>query len=173
MSYTFLDAMKVDKFYAKSTRYISSELEKIKYLHLKYDDFQRVYDIKSKEKDLTYYLNALEKRPTGLRLVLTFLLGISFLQLSSVLYVAFDQSYLNSRQVTILVISFLLVLISLGILIFEYKKFQNNKFRALKLFLIVKHHNYQAIIEERSSKLNPRPKYKKDSPMDYIFGEDE
>lgn len=173
MSYIFLDAMKVDRFYAKSSRYLSNELNKIKDLHLKYDDFQKVYDIESKERDLTYYLNALEKRPTWLRVVLAFVLGISFMQLSSAIYVAFDQGYLSSRQVNILVISFLLVLVSLGILIFEYKKFQDNKFRALKLFLTVKHHNHQAIIEERNSKLNPRPKYKKGSPMDYIFGEDE
>lgn len=172
MSYIFLDAMRVDRFYEKSTRYLSIELKRIKDLNLKYDDFQKTYDIECHEKKLKNYLDTLEKRPTWLRVFLAVVLFISFMQLSSAVYVAFDQGYLNSRQVNILSFSFLLVIFSLAVLILEYKKFQSNKFNALKLLLIVKHHNHQAILEERSEKLNPKIKRQDGSAMDYLFGED-
>lgn len=173
MDYVFLDSIKVDRYYEKCIRYLSSELKKINDLGLKYSNHNEIKDIEFQEKNLVLYLDILEKRPTWLRVIFSLVLFGSFMQLSSGIYVAFDQGYLNSRQVNIITISFLLTIASFAYLFYEYRKFQENKLKALKVFLIVRHHNYQKIIDEREAKLNPRPKYKKGSPMDYLFGEDE
>lgn len=172
MSYIFLDALRTEKFYKNSGRYIQNELNKIKDLNLIYNDIHKVYDISTSEKILKHYLDKLENRSVWLRSISVIVLLISFIQFLVVIYIAFELSNLNVDQTNLLLVSFSLVAINSVYLSWEYKKFQNNKHEALKLFLMVKSHNYQLIINEREAKLNPRIKYKEGSPMDLLFGED-
>ena len=62
MSYIFLDALKTEKIYFKSRKYISIELDKIKNLNLKYDEKHREFNIEIKETLLKTYLDKMENR---------------------------------------------------------------------------------------------------------------
>lgn len=173
MDYIFLDALKTEKFYKKSSHYLSYELVKIRDMKLIYNDIHKAYDIDLYEKKLISILDKLEGRKTWIRILLSIISFFAVLQFFSVIYVAFIQNYLNSDQVNLMVLSAIISTVSISALVFEHQKFKKNKYEALKLFLIVKNHNHLAIIKEREAALNPRMSYKKGSPMDYIFGSDD
>lgn len=173
MSYVFLDALKTEKHYFKSRRYISIELDKIKKLNLKYDETHREFDIEIKETLLKTYLDKMENRKDWIRYILSVSSFLALLQALSVVYVGFIQNYLNSNQIYLLVFSILFFAICAGVVLLESRIFHNNKAEALKLYLIIKNHNYEEIIKERDAVLNPKANYEKGSPMDYLFGSDD
>lgn len=172
MGYIFLGALRTDKHYKRADRYITSELNKIKDLKLKYNEIHKVYDVEFTERSLIYYLDKLEGRGDWIRGLLIFISLLTLMQFVIMIYAAFDQKYLNSNQAKLLVMSFTVFVSSTTYLIWEYKKFQRNKYEALKLFLMVDHHNHKKIIEEEEAKWNPKVKYTKGSPLDFLFGED-
>ncbi|NAS08125.1 hypothetical protein [Acinetobacter haemolyticus] len=173
MSYIFLWSMKTEKYYEKAGRYITSELNKINDLKLHYNEIHKIHDIDSHEQNLKYYLDKLENRSDWIRGVLILILFVTLMQLVVVIYVAFDQKYLNSSQVSLLATSFILFISNSFYLLWEYRNFQKNKYEALKLFLMVRQHNFKKISDEQEAKLNPKRKYEKNSPMDYIIGNDD
>ena len=173
MSYIFLWAMKTEKYYGRASRYITSELNKINDLKLYYNEIHKVHDIDSHERNLKYYLDKLESRSDWIRGILIFISLITLMQFIIVIYAAFDQKYLSSSQTNLLVTSFIIFLSSSFYLLWEYKNFQKNKYEALKLCLMVRQHNFKKIRDEHEAKLNPKQKYEKGSPMDYLFGDDD
>lgn len=173
MDYIFFNALRTDKIYRKSNQYLLPKLNEINDLQLIYEEKHKITDISFKEKQLIYFLDKLEDRKTWLRVLLYLISFLSTIQFVSVIYVAFIQTYLNSDQVNLLVMSAIISILSIGALFLEHRKFQKNKYEALKLFLIVKNHNYLEIIKEREAVLNPRVSYEKGTPMDYIFGSDD
>ncbi|MBI1450406.1 hypothetical protein IL972_00440 [Acinetobacter sp. FL51] len=173
MSYIFLWAIKTEKYYEKAGRYIALELNKINDLKLHYNEIHKVHDIDCHERSLTYYLDKLESRSDWVRGILIFISLITLMQFIVVIYAAFDQKYLSSSQTNLLVTSFIIFLSSSFYLLWEYKNFQKNKYEALKLFLMVRQHNFKKIRDEHEAKLHPKRKYEKGSPMDYLFGDDD
>lgn len=173
MSYIFLDALKTEKIYFKSRKYISIELDKIKNLNLKYDEKHREFNIEIKETLLKTYLDKMENRKYWIRYILSVSSFLALLQTLSVVYVGFIQSYLNSSQIYLLVFSILFFVTCASALLLESRIFHKNKAEALKLYLIIKNHNYEKIIEERNAALNPIINYEKGSPIDYLFGNDD
>ena len=173
MSYIFLWAMKTEKYYGRAGRYITSELNKINDLKLNYNEIHKVHDIDFYERNLKYHLDKLESRSDWVRGILIFISLITLMQFIVVIYAAFDQNYLNSSQTNLLVSSFIIFLSSSCYLLWEYSNFQKNKYEALKLFLMVRQHNFKKIRDEHEAKLYPEQKYEKGSSMDHLFGDDD
>lgn len=173
MDYIFLNALKVDKPYIKAQKFISDELKKLEDFQLEYSERHCVTDIAFKESVLLSYLQKLENRHEILKLIACIILFISFMQMVVCIYFSFDQGGLNSHQSNLLTASFAIVLATTSYLLYEDRKFKETKNKALKLFLVVRNHNYEKILKEREEKLNPRQSYPKGSPMDYLFGDDD
>lgn len=173
MSYIFLWAMRTEKYHKRASRYITSELNKINDLKLHYNEIHKINDIDFYERNLKYYLDKLENRSDWIRGVLILISLVTLMQFVVVVYAAFDQKYLNSSQTNLLATSFMIFISSSFYLLWEYKSFQKNKYEALKLFLMVRQHNFKKIRDEHEAKLNPKRKYEKGSVMDFMFGEDD
>ena len=173
MDYIFLNTLKVDKPYLKASRYIIGELDKLDKFQLEYIEKHKASNLELKENLLRLYLQKLENRLDVPRAILGLILFISFIQLSVCVYFAFTWGGLNSHQANVITISFLLVIISSLLLAIEFKRFKENINEALRLFLIIRHHNSQKIIDERNKKIDFKVAYKKGSPMDILFGGDE
>lgn len=173
MSFIFLWAMRTERYYKKASRYITSELNKIDNLKLHYNEIHKVHDIDTCERELTYYLDKLENRSDWIRGLLILISLVTLMQFVVVIYAAFDQKYLNSSQANLLVTSFIIFISSSFYLLWEYKNFQRNKYEALKLFLMVRQHNFKKIRDEHEAKLNPKREYEKGSVFDFMFGEDD
>lgn len=163
--------MRTEKYYEKAGRYITSELNKIDNLKLHYNEIHKVQDIGIHERELKHYLDKLEGRSDWIRGFLILLSLVALMQLVVVIYTAFDQKYLNTSQANLLAISFIIFTSSSFYLLWEYKNFQRNKHEALKLFLVVRQHNFKKIRDEHEAKLNPKRNYEKGSVMDFMFGE--
>lgn len=174
MGYFFLDALKTEKLYIEAAKVISTELKiaRRNNLEFKKNYTQKSYDIKYNERVLISYLEKIEGRKTWLVILLQVILFLSFIQLSYCIYVAFIEKHMNSNQVTLLALAFLVSLMISLYLLWEQNQYKRNKQVAFKLFLEVRDYNFKSIQEEIDRIHNPKKAYPKDSPMDMLFGED-